>query len=236
MTKYLVEKPFGSTNKTSPQGNCPDTETIADRLGFVHGPIPQDYRDKIAECQTLYVLYKGIFQNEHLDRWARGAPEARAHVAFGALQKAYSTKVYHSENSSGLVVLSDTSFGSEKERYWQLSMLFFPKLAFEDPRILAESGTFSLDELLLTNLWPLLDGYTGSGEAMIEDRNHFIPAPIRLTISGEENEVLDSENVAEGLVSLFHDGEFERRYAQTVRQISTMHRKRRLLKEGNANR
>lgn len=242
MIKDLIEPPFSTMEESIPPNNGPDVPAIARVTGYRKGKLPQQYIEQIAHCQALFVEVKEeIYLEGHLDFWASGVPEVRTTPSFGILCDAYSQEVFHREYVSGVIVLADTSFGGEEERFWQLSLLFFPKKVLEDPRILDDLCTggedCTLDRVLQAELWQFLERYTGPGDVLIDDRDGFLPAPIRLEITGEENEILDSEDVAEGLFELFRDGEFERCYAETIERIAAIHtRVRRVLKARDASR
>jgi hypothetical protein len=92
-----------------------------------------------------------------------------------------------------------------------------------------------LDCILKLEFGELLRLYTGPGDVIIESRDGFYPVSIGLEISGKKNQVLNSEDVGDGLANLFRNGEFLFRYAETVKKIAAIYaRGRSTLKERGA--
>jgi hypothetical protein len=184
--------------------------------------------DGMALCQTAYAEVKDISLEEHLDMLIRrAAAELREKESFRLLKSAFSQPVYHRVDPTGVLILVDMSHGDPQQRFWQLSVLFLPKLVIKDPRIVnelfADGEDCTLDFALVHALEPMLEQYTGPGTVTLDGRDGFFFVAMRLEIRGEENEVLNSADVAEGLVDLFRNGKFDRRYGQTVRRIASVH-------------
>lgn len=206
--KPNIPRPFWATTQSISLNRRPDLPAIAGGLGFDFETLDGEFIDAIAHNQALLVEEKNIDLTKHLQLWAERDPQVHQTKSFFAFQRAFSAPVYHRNTEWGLVILADSSHELFRVRFWGVELLFLPWAIAECPKIaddLVLPEEVTLHGALRRGLSPLFERYDGPGDICLEGPNGFYPAAMRLHVVGNENEVLNSALVANGLVKVLGD-------------------------------
>jgi hypothetical protein len=210
----------------------PDMERMADILGFERGFLPPELIRSQALCRTLTKAVKRIDKEGHINLWASDELQLETTRAFARNSRELSKPVLRREAPAGTLVLRDSSCGTRKDFYWSVDIEFYPTAIVEDPRLVADvcqpvNGfliNHALDIALNRELWDLVDEeYSGPGFALVDEGDEFNVGAI-IRVSGDLNEVLDSEDVASGLNAVFADDQFDDLVSYVVEHTKMIHR------------
>jgi hypothetical protein len=205
---------------------------MAGILGFERGFLPPELIRSQALCRTLTKAVKNIDKDRHIELWASDELKLGATHAFERNSRELSKPVFRRVSPVGTLVLRDSSCGTREDFYWCVDIEFYPTAIVEDPHLVADvcqrvNGfliNHALDITLNRELWPLVDEeYTGPGFALVDEGDEFNVGAI-IRVSGDLNEVLDSEDVASGLNALFADDQFDDLVSYVVEHTKLMHR------------
>lgn len=200
---------------------------IAEALELGYAPLPACFSDSIALCQTLTEVVKDIDKSEHLLLWSKDEHQLRRTDAYRKYLQLASNPVYHRVASFGVVTLADASYLEHGEQYCGIKLQFLPQAIVDDPLVIEDiftnEGYAALDVVVTNGLMPFVwERYDGPRIPMTYEGDEFWEAFV-IWINSEADENLDFGQVAAGLLKVFGDGEFDRRFLKLVKCTQAIH-------------